>query len=60
MNSKKKRKNIFLILLAPFKYFCLGCYYTLYGILYPFIFIYNLISSALYKSYTVSKDKRYK
>ena len=60
MNSKKKRKNIFLILLAPFKYFCLGCYYTLYGILYPFIFIYNLISSALYKSYTVSKDKKNK
>ena len=60
MNSKKKRKNIFLILLAPFKYFCLGCYYTLYGILYPFIFIYNLISGALYKSYTVSKDKKSK
>ncbi len=60
MNSKKKRKNIFLILLAPFKFFCLGCYYTLYGILYPFIFVYNLISSALYKSYTVSKDKKSK
>ena len=55
---KKKKSNIFLILLSPFKYFCLGCYYTLYGILYPFILIYNLISSGIYKIYASNKRKQ--
>lgn len=56
-----KKTNIFLLLLSPFKYFCLGCYYTLFGILYPFIFIYNTIASYIYKSYAKNqniKDKQ--
>ena len=55
---KKQNNNIFLIILAPFKYFCLGCYYTLYGFLYPFIFIYNVISSSIYKTYSNSKRRQ--
>lgn len=55
MTSRNKKNNVFLLILSPFKYFCLGCYYTLYGILYPFIFIYNLISSSIYKAYAKSK-----
>ena len=60
MKNTKKKKNIFLILLSPFMYFCLGCYYTFYGLIYPFIFIYNLISSFIYKSYASSRNKKEK
>ena len=60
MKNNKKKKNIFLILLSPFIYFCLGCYYTFYALVYPFIFIYNLISSFIYKSYANSKNKKEK
>ena len=60
MKNTKKKKNIFLILLSPFIYFCLGCYYTFYALVYPFIFIYNLISSFIYKSYANSKNKKEK
>lgn len=60
MNKSKKKKNILLILLSPFMYFCLGCYYTFYGIVYPFIFIYNLIAGGIYKSYATSKNKKEK
>lgn len=58
MKSTKKKKNIFLILLSPFMYFCLGCYYTLYGICYPFILVYNLIAGAIYKSYAKNRNKK--
>lgn len=58
MAKNKKNNNLFLILLSPFKYFCLGCYYTLYGMMYPFMFIYNLFSSFLYKGYAESKRKK--
>ena len=56
MNKSSENKNILLIILSPFKYFCLGCYYTLYGIIYPFIFLYNLIAGAIYKSYANSRN----
>lgn len=58
MARNNKKNNLFIIFLSPFKYFCLGCYYTLYGILYPFIFIYNFISSAIYKFYANNKRKQ--
>lgn len=60
MKNDKKKKNIFLILISPFIYFCLGCYYTFYALVYPFIFIYNLISSSIYKSYANSRNKKEK
>ena len=60
MNKSNENKNILLIILSPFKYFCLGCYYTLYGIIYPFIFLYNLIVGAIYKSYANSRNKKEK
>ena len=60
MNKSSENKNILLIILSPFKYFCLGCYYTLYGIIYPFIFLYNLIVGAIYKSYANSRNKKEK
>ena len=52
------KTNIFLILLSPFKYFCLGCFYTLYALLYPFILIYNFISSSIYKTYANNRNKK--
>ena len=58
MAKKKKSNNLFLMLLSPFKYFCLGCYYTLYAMGYPFVFIYNLFSSSLYKGYAETKRKK--
>lgn len=58
MEEKNKKTNIFLILLSPFKYFFLGVYYTLYGIFYPFIIVYNLISSNIYKLYDNKKRKK--
>ncbi len=53
--------NKFLsILLSPFKYFCLGCYYSLYGILYPFILIYNFITSSIFKIFSNNRRKKAK
>ncbi len=60
MKKNKSKKNIFFVLLSPFKYFCLGCFYTLYGILYPFIIIYNIITSSIYKVYANNKNKKEK
>ena len=60
MEKNKKKKNIFLILLSPFMYFCLGCYYTFYVLVYPFVFVYNLIASSIYKSYAKSRNKKEK
>ena len=60
MEEKKKKTNIFSLLLAPFKYFILGIYYTIYGIFYPFIIIYNKITSSAYKSYSDKKSKKAK
>jgi len=57
MEEKKKKTNIFL-LIAPFKYFILGIYYTIYGIFYPFIIVYNKITSSAYKSYSNKKSKK--
>lgn len=61
----KKNKNTFLyILKLPFlcifklfEYVSLGCYYTLYGVLYPFIFIFNKIGDLIFKAYSKSKSK---
>ncbi len=58
MSKNEKNKNLFLMLLSPFKYFCLGCYYTLYAMGYPFMFIYNLFSSSVYKGYAENKRKK--
>ena len=60
MEKKTRKTNLFLLLLAPFKYFFLGVYYTLYCILYPFIIVYNLISSSIYKSYDKKRIKKAK
>ena len=56
--NKNNKTNLFLILLSPFKYFCLGCYYTLYALLYPFILVYNLLTSSIYKTYANNKRKQ--
>ena len=58
MEENKKKTNIFLLLLAPFKYFILGVYYTLYGIFYPFIYLYNSLTSSMYKTYNDKKRKK--
>ncbi len=42
----KSKTNIISLIIAPFKYCALGCYYTLYGILFPFLFIFNKLNSA--------------
>lgn len=49
-----KKRNILQIILSPFKYFCLGCYYTLCFFAYPITFVYNKISS----NYNDSKIKK--
>ena len=54
---KKNKINFVSIILSPFKYFCLGCYYTLYVLIYPFILIYNLIATNFYKAYSKNKTK---
>ena len=58
MEEKSKKNNLLLILIAPFKYFVLGIYYTLYFIFYPFIILYNSIISSMYKSYNNNKRKK--
>ena len=60
MEEKSKKTNIFSLLLSPFKYFILGIYYTIYGIFYPFIIVYNKMTSSLYKSYSNNKSKKEK
>jgi len=60
MEEKLDKKNVFSLLLSPFKYFILGVYYTIYGIFYPFIIVYNRITSSLYKSYSKSKSEKAK
>lgn len=39
------------------EYVSLGCYYTLYGILYPFIFIFTKIGDLIFKLYSKTKSK---
>jgi len=58
MEKKKNNINILSLLLSPFKYFCLGCYYSLYALFYPFILIYTLLSSSLYRGYTKKQHKK--
>ena len=54
----KKNNKTLSILLSPFKYFCLGCYYCLYGFSYPLIFVYNTLSTSLYKGYSNTQRKK--
>ena len=56
MNDSDKNSKLLNTLVSPFKYFCLGCYYSLYGFIYPLILIYNGFSSTVYKEY--SKNQR--
>ena len=50
--------NILSLLLSPFKYFCLGCFYTLYGFSYPTILLYNTIKSSLFNAYTKKQNMK--
>lgn len=59
-----KNNKVLNIILLPFKlillffmYVSLGVYYSVYGLFYPFVLIYNLISNALYDVYK-SKEKQ--
>ena len=54
---KKNKLNIISIILAPFKYFCLGCYYTLFILMYPFILLYNFVANKFYKAYSHKKTQ---
>lgn len=61
MAKDNKNSKLLTTLVSPFKYFCLGCYYSLYGFIYPLILIYNGFSSTVYKEYSKSqrtKDKK--
>ena len=40
-----------------FEYVSLGCYYTLYGLLYPFIYIFTKIGDLIFKIYNKTKNK---
>ena len=39
-------------------YVSLGVYYSVYGLLYPFILIYNLLSNSVYDIYKNSQKKK--
>ena len=58
MNDSDKNSKLLNTLVSPFKYFCLGCYYSLYGFIYPLILIYNGFSSTVYKEYSKSQRTR--
>ena len=56
----KKQSPIIKILLFPInllKYEVLGIYYTLYALLYPFIFIFNKIGDKAYSKYEENARK---
>lgn len=61
----KKQNQILNILFFPFKlilsffmYVSLGVYYSVYGLLYPFILIYNLLSNSLYEIYKKGQKEK--
>ena len=56
--NKKSKTNILNLILSPFKYFFLGCYYTMFAMIYPLILIYNNIISASYQNYSKTKQKK--
>ena len=53
-----KKNNILLLILSPFKYFFLGCFYTVYGLFYPLLFIYNNITGLFFRMYDKSERKK--
>ncbi|MDO4376056.1 MAG: type II secretion system F family protein [bacterium] len=56
----KKQSPIIKILLFPInllKYEALGIYYTLYALLYPFIFIFNKLGDVIFKKYEKTSKK---
>ncbi len=55
-----KKNKALSIIISPFKYFFLGCYYTMYGLFFPIIFIFNVISATFYKLYSNEKRKKAK
>ena len=55
----KKHRFLFL-LVAPFMYCSLGCFYTLYALLYPIIFVYTYLSNTVYKIYEKERNKKEK
>ena len=49
--------TVFKPLFIFFEYVCLGCYYTLYGLLFPFIYIFNIIINILFKNVNNKKNE---
>ena len=67
MNRLKENKSLlplyyilypFKLVLTFFMYVSLGVYYSVYGLLYPFILIYNLLSNSIYDIYKKSQKKK--
>ena len=67
MNKLKQNKLLLPLyyILLPFKpiliffmYVSLGVYYSMYGLIYPFILLYNVLSSSLYNIYKNSKKEK--
>ncbi|MDD4705653.1 MAG: type II secretion system F family protein [Bacilli bacterium] len=57
-NKPKKSNNLFKIFYLPFMYFFLGCYYVLYGMIYPFRIFFKIIGDSIFKIYTKNKKKQ--
>ena len=65
-NLKKNKLTLplyyILLLFKPiilfFMYVSLGVYYSIYGLFYPFILIYNLLSNSLYEIYKKSQKQK--
>lgn len=73
MKKKNQKQNsIIYILTLPFygiyyiinfilkvlMYFCMGCYYSLYGLAYPFIYIFGKLADAVFKTYKKNEKKQ--
>lgn len=54
----KKSINPFKLIYLPFMYFFLGCYYVLYGLIYPFRIFLKILGDSIYKLYTNKKQKQ--
>lgn len=64
MKNLKDNKLLYFLIL-PFKlillffmYVSLGVYYSVYGLFYPFIILYNLISNSIYDIYNKNKKQK--
>ena len=55
---EENNNNSLKILYSPFMYFFLGCYYFLYGLIYPFRLIFKFLGDKMFSVYLKSTEKK--